>query len=96
LNQALKLKPDNAEAYNNRGGAYYSKGDTDRAIADYDQALKLKPDFAGAYTNRGLAYRDKGDTAHAVADFRRYLELRPNAPDRKAVEELIQKLEAQK
>ena len=96
FNQALQLKPDSALAYNNRGFANYSKGDPARAIADYDQALKLNPDYAKAYYNRGLAYRDKGDTARAIADFRRYLELRPNAPDRKDVEELIQKLEAQK
>ena len=94
--KALQLKPDYANAYYNRGLAYDGKGDYDRAIADYDQALKLKPDLVVAYINRGLAYRDKGDTAHAIADFRRYLELRPNAPDRKDVEELIQKLEAQK
>jgi tetratricopeptide (TPR) repeat protein len=96
FDQALKLKPDYATAYNNRGNAYYYKGEYDRAIADYDQALKLKPDWAEAYKNRGIAYRDKGDTARAIADFRRYLELLPDAPDRKAVEEMIQQLEAQK
>jgi tetratricopeptide (TPR) repeat protein len=94
--QALQLKPDYAEAYGNRGLAYYSKGDYARAMADYDQALQLKPDYADAYKNRGLAYYSKGDTDRAIADFRRYLELRPNAGDHKAVEELIQRLEAQK
>jgi hypothetical protein len=33
---------------------------------------------------------------HASVDLRRYLELRADAPDRKPVEELIQKLEAQR
>jgi len=94
--QALKLKPDYAEAYYNRGTVYAGKGEYDRAIADYDQALKIKPDYADAYINRGSAFANKGDTARAIADYRRYLELRPNAPDRKAVEEAIQKLEAQK
>src|ERR1700733_6393167 len=32
---------DLAEAFSNRGRAYYGKGDFDRAMADYDQALSI-------------------------------------------------------
>ncbi len=74
--QAVKLKPDGAEAYNNRGLAYDDKGDYDRAIADFDQALKLKPDDAGVYSNRGLAYGLKGDYDRAIADFDQALKLK--------------------
>ncbi|HAJ62670.1 MAG TPA: hypothetical protein DCP31_28375, partial [Cyanobacteria bacterium UBA8543] len=38
-NQALKLNPCHALAYNNRGAAYADKGENDRAILDYNQAL---------------------------------------------------------
>jgi tetratricopeptide (TPR) repeat protein len=86
-----------ADAYFRLGWLYQvPMENNDKAIADYDQALKLEPDDADAYYNRGLAYRNKGDTAHAIADFRRYLELLPDAPDRRAVEDMIQELEAQK
>ena len=94
--QAIKLKPDYAEAYLGRGNAYYDKGDYDHAIADYGQAIKLRPDYARAYDNRGLAYYSKGDYDRAIVDLCRYLELLPNAPDRKVVEELIRQLEVQK
>ena len=32
-----------AIAYNNRGNAYATKGDYDRAIQDFDQSIKLNP-----------------------------------------------------
>ena len=38
--------------YNSRGEAYRSKGDMDRAIADYTEALRLDPKNAIAYVNR--------------------------------------------
>ncbi|MEW6491631.1 MAG: tetratricopeptide repeat protein [Cyanobacteriota bacterium] len=47
-NQALKLNPNLAEAYNNRGFAYSDKGEYDRAIDDYNQALKFNPNLAEA------------------------------------------------
>ncbi|TRU85433.1 MAG: tetratricopeptide repeat protein, partial [Microcystis novacekii Mn_MB_F_20050700_S1D] len=51
-NQAIKLNPDDANAYYNRGVAKYNLGDNQGAIADYNQAIKLKPDDAIAYYNR--------------------------------------------
>ena len=54
--KAIALDPQDAEAYGNRGHAYYDKGDYDRAIADYDQAIALDPQDAEAYYNRGVAY----------------------------------------
>ena len=53
---AIRLKPDYAEAYCNRGDAYGKKGDRDKAIADYTEAVRLKPDYPIAYYNRGAAY----------------------------------------
>ena len=39
--QAIKLNPQFAVAYNNRGNAYDDKGDLDHAITDYNAALKI-------------------------------------------------------
>jgi tetratricopeptide (TPR) repeat protein len=39
-------------AYNNRGSAYHDKGNTNRAITDYNEAIRLDPKFAFAYSNR--------------------------------------------
>jgi tetratricopeptide (TPR) repeat protein len=77
-NQALKLKPDYADAYINRGLAYINQGNYTQAIADYNQALKLKPDFALAYNNRALAYNQQGNYTQAIADYNQALTLKPD------------------
>ena len=42
-----------AVAHNNRGNAYATKGDYDRAIQDFDEAIKLDPADARPFNNRG-------------------------------------------
>ncbi len=64
-----------AYAYNNRGRAYYDKGEPDQAIKDYSEAIRLKPDHALAYKYRGDAYKKQGDNAKADADFAKAKEL---------------------
>src|SRR6476659_4167910 len=49
----------------NRGQSYDSKGDKDRAIADYSKAIDLNPRDSNYYNNRGVAYRGKGDIDRA-------------------------------
>jgi tetratricopeptide (TPR) repeat protein len=46
------LKPDYAEAFYNRGGAYEQNGQYELAVADYDQAIRLKPNDGAALVNR--------------------------------------------
>jgi len=76
--EIIRLDPDYAEAYNNRGIAYRNKGEHDRAIADYDRAIALKPDCAEAYVNRGVAYDVKGEHDRAIADYDRAIALKPD------------------
>jgi Flp pilus assembly protein TadD len=64
-------------AFNNRGNAYYSKGDFDRAIEDYNHAIQLSPQFNVAYNNRGNAYVAKRDYDQAVLDFGEAIRIRP-------------------
>jgi tetratricopeptide (TPR) repeat protein len=66
-----------ATAYHNRGVALQSKGDLDKAMADYDQAISLKPDYASAYDNRARIFVTKGDYTRAVADVTKAGELAP-------------------
>jgi tetratricopeptide (TPR) repeat protein len=47
--EAIRLKPDYADAYINRGTARSDKGDFDGALTDCGEALRLKPDSAIAY-----------------------------------------------
>ena len=41
LDEAIRLNPENATNYINRGYAYSKKGDFERAIEDYDGAVRL-------------------------------------------------------
>jgi tetratricopeptide (TPR) repeat protein len=55
FNEAIRLHPDDASAFNSRGNAYAHKGNLYRAIADYNEAIRLKPNYAQAFCNRGIA-----------------------------------------
>jgi len=72
-------KTNLATAYTGRGIAYESKGEVERAIADYNKAIALDPKFAKAYTNRGVAYRKKGESDRAIADFTKAIALNPKS-----------------
>ena len=76
-NQAIKLNPKFAQAYNNRGVAYDHKGDFDRALQDFDQAIKLKPS-ALTHFNRGNAYLGKIQYDHAIDDYNQAIKLKPD------------------
>ena len=50
--KAIQLKPDYAEAYNNRGNARNELYDHQGAIEDYNQVIRYKPRYSIAYFNR--------------------------------------------
>jgi tetratricopeptide (TPR) repeat protein len=74
---AIRLNPNSADAYNGRGLTWHDKGNNDRAIADFDRAIALDPKNASAYNNRAQAYRDKGDDERATEDYNRAIALDP-------------------
>jgi tetratricopeptide (TPR) repeat protein len=43
FDEAIRIDPNHANAFNSRGNAYYAKGDRNRAIADYDRAIAINP-----------------------------------------------------
>ena len=45
LTEAIRLNPNDANAYNLRGVVYLEKRDTERAIADYTEAIRLDPNL---------------------------------------------------
>jgi tetratricopeptide (TPR) repeat protein len=62
----------------NRGAAYFKKGEYDKAIADETKAIEIDPKFAEAYVNRGIAYLAKGEHDKAIADFTKAIQLKPD------------------
>ena len=49
--QAIRIKPDFAEAYSNLGNSLNDQGKVDEAIAAYRQAISIRPDFPEAHSN---------------------------------------------
>ena len=49
--EAIRIDPQFAFAYDTRGDVYFSMGDYDRAIADYESAIRIKPDHTIAIEN---------------------------------------------
>ena len=76
--QALKIKPDYAEAYYNMGVALNDKGDPEAAIESYKQALKIKPDYAEAYNNIGNVLKDQGDLEAAIDSYKQAININPD------------------
>lgn len=68
-----------SEALYNRGNAYATNGNFERAIADYDQAIRLNPTMAVAFDNRGVAYSKKKQFERAIADYDEAIRLNPNS-----------------
>ena len=75
--QAIRLNPDYAVAYNNRGSAKDSFGQSEAAIADYNKAIQLNPKLAEAYYNRGHAKINLGQSEAAIADYNTAIQLNP-------------------
>ncbi len=75
--EAVRLRPDWAEAYANRALARQRLGDVDGAIADLGLAIRLDPGSAKAYFNRGNARKAKGDLDGSIADYDEAIRLNP-------------------
>ena len=67
--EAIRLKPQFAEAYFNRAVANAALEKLEEAIKDYDQAIELRPEFVKAYVNRGNMKTQLGKSEEAVEDF---------------------------
>src|SRR5215471_5952633 len=71
--KAIALKPNLAEAHNDRGNALMDLKRPEEALASYDRAIALKPDFAEAHGNRGNALMDLKHPEEAIASYDRLI-----------------------
>jgi tetratricopeptide (TPR) repeat protein len=60
-----------------RGRADASKGDYDRAIANFNEAIQLNPRNALVFFSRGIVYAKKRDYDRAITDFSEVIRLDP-------------------
>jgi tetratricopeptide (TPR) repeat protein len=64
--RAIHLKPNYAEAYNERAGTLIDIGNYQAALKDCTQAIKLNPRYARAYFRCGVSYKNLGNTSAAM------------------------------
>ncbi|MBO3460221.1 tetratricopeptide repeat protein [Aetokthonos hydrillicola Thurmond2011] len=77
LDWALKVDPQDAQAYCCRGVVHCKLGNYQKAISDFNQALLLNFQDAIVYRNRGKARFQLGDYRGALADFNCALQTQP-------------------
>ena len=75
FNETIRLKPNFADAYYNRGIAKYKLGQHESALIDFDETIRLKPNFADAYHNRGVARVSLGFYDSGIADFDKVVQI---------------------
>ena len=75
LTTAIRLSPQNAFVYYNRGNLYVQRKDYTKAIEDYTQAINIDANIAEAYYNRGLALVESGKNSEGIDDLSKAGEL---------------------
>jgi tetratricopeptide (TPR) repeat protein len=77
FNEAIRLNPNDEDAYEVRGLAFKMKGDQDHAVQDFSRAIQLKPNFDKAFYDRGNAYINMDDFDLAIRDLDEAIRLKP-------------------
>lgn len=75
--QLIKIAPNHADAYKNRGVAYMKQEKIDLAIKDFEKAKELFPELQGLYSNLGVAWYYKKEYQKSVESYDLELELAP-------------------
>ncbi|MCX7749754.1 MAG: tetratricopeptide repeat protein [Clostridia bacterium] len=75
--EAIRLKPDYAEAYSNLGGLLFQKDLTEEAVKMLKKAIELRKDYTEAYGNLGLVYDKMGKQDRAAEYYKKAIELEP-------------------
>jgi predicted Zn-dependent protease len=68
---AIRLDPDYARAYLNRGMAYERIGNLQQAVEDFSKAIDLEPEEGKIYYIRGAAHRHLDMAKEALEDLRK-------------------------
>ncbi len=79
FNAAVKLAPEEATLYNNRGNVLLELHLYAEAAKDFGQAVALTPQYGAAYNNLGNARFLLGDPTGALADFTKAIRLMPSS-----------------
>lgn len=75
LNAAIKLNPNHAASYIERGRIYLSLEKYHKAVDDFNKAIELDPKCTAAYVCRGIAYKNLNKLNAALANFNKATEI---------------------
>jgi tetratricopeptide (TPR) repeat protein len=78
--RAIRLEPNYADAYYNRGNVLFAKGRIVEAITDWEKTLQLQPNDADAHTCLGNAFLRQGSLNEAIAQYKIAVALGPQDP----------------
>lgn len=82
---------DEQNPYFRNAAKFMAAQDYPSAIREYEKALQASDKVAKAHVEIGSIYEKLSNPVGAIYHFQRYLEIRPNAPDRKKIEQFIEK-----
>jgi len=91
-NEGLRLEPNNAVAFRNRGFLNTKRQRYDRAIQDFDEAIRLDPNVAASLVGRAYALRFVGQYDRAIADYRTALTLQLDETTRSQIGKVLKQL----
>ncbi len=83
---------EQAQAFYNLGKELMARQEVDKACKTFEKAIRAAPSFAAAYKAAGSCYVQLGDTGRAKKHYQSYLDKAPDAPDRDAIQQMIDAL----
>ena len=83
FHKALVYDPNDAEAYNYLGRAYYMTSDNEKAKMFLKIAISIKSDYADAYYNLGDVYLREGSVGMAMQQYKTAIDINDAFRNRK-------------
>jgi predicted O-linked N-acetylglucosamine transferase (SPINDLY family) len=77
-NQALKIKPNYFEAYNNLGITQMELGQLDIAVKSFEAVLFVNSNYEEAYNNLGIVLNMQGKVNAAIKCYKKAINIKPN------------------
>ncbi len=76
FNEALRLRPEYAEAHNNIGLVLAQNGDDEKASNEFREAVRIRPDYADAHANLGAVLL-LSDAEQAISELEKAISIDP-------------------
>jgi len=77
LQEAVRLRPDYADAYFNLGSVLFQQGKIDQAIAQWQKTLAINPHDSEAHRNVAEALRKQGKVKEAMSEYEQAQNIAP-------------------